>query len=239
MKRIILHWSAGGNRASDLDRQHYHYIVEGDGRIVPGRYPVIANKAPIRGGYAAHTLHCNTDSIGISMAGMRGAVEFPFNPGPEPITEKQWLAAADLAARLCGTYRIAVTPQTVLSHAEVQPNLGIKQRGKWDVTRLPWAPNVIGAKACGDRFRVAVSARLEMPAESPSAPQEPARPVLRVGIAGADVLDLQGALIRAGMTVSQDGHFGAITQRAVIAFQKSKGLRADGVVGPATWAALP
>ena len=29
---------------------------------------------------------------------------------------------------------------TVLGHGEVQRNLGIKQRSKWDPMVLPWAP---------------------------------------------------------------------------------------------------
>lgn len=240
MKRIILHWSAGGNRASELDRQHYHRIVEADGRVVIGRFGISANAAPILGGYAAHTLGCNTDSIGVSMAGMRGAIEFPFNPGPEPITEVQWRATAALVARLCKLYRIPVTPQTVLSHAEVQGTLGIRQRGKWDVTRLPWDSRIVGAKACGDAFRTLVQASLgNAGAEPTAATAPPARPVLRSGMSGPDVSALQGGLIRAGMTVVHDGNFGPITKRAVIALQRARGLSADGVVGPATWAALP
>lgn len=35
-----------------------------------------------------------------------------------------------------------------------------------------------------------------------------------------------------------DGEFGINTQRAVIAYQKSKGLTADGIAGPKTWAAV-
>ena len=48
---------------------------------------------------------------------------------------------------------MAVTPHTVLSHAEVQQALGIKQRGKWDISHLAFDPWGIGAKACGDIFR--------------------------------------------------------------------------------------
>jgi N-acetylmuramoyl-L-alanine amidase len=35
-----------------------------------------------------------------------------------------------------------------------------------------------------------------------------------------------------------DGEFGNDTNRAVVEFQKDKGLEADGIVGPLTWAAL-
>lgn len=60
-----------------------------------------------------------------------------------------------------------------------------------------------------------------------------APPVLRRGSTGADVERLQQRL---GTAV--DGDFGPSTERAVIAFQQSRGLDADGVVGPQTWAAL-
>ena len=35
-----------------------------------------------------------------------------------------------------------------------------------------------------------------------------------------------------------DGHFGHRTHRAVVSFQRAKGLAPDGLVGPKTWAAL-
>ena len=55
-------------------------------------------------------------------------------------------------------YKITVTPQTVLTHAEVEKTLGVKQKGKWDITRLPYNKNVVGAKAVGDLLRKEVSA---------------------------------------------------------------------------------
>ena len=49
---------------------------------------------------------------------------------------------------------------------------------------------------------------------------------------------LQVALNQAGYAGDKDGLFGDGTERLVKAFQRDKGLEADGVVGPATWAAL-
>lgn len=161
LKRIIVHWTAGGNRASSLDKEHYHWIVEGDGTVVPGQFKAEANIRPVKGAYAAHTLNCNTGSIGVSMAGMLGAVERPFNAGKAPLTAVQVQAMAALVARLCKQYGIPVTRETVLSHAEVQPTLRIQQRGKWDVAWLPGMAVPADPVAVGDRFRAMVSACLK------------------------------------------------------------------------------
>jgi hypothetical protein len=61
---------------------------------------------------------------------------------------------------------------------------------------------------------------------------------LREGSRGADVSLVQAILEKDGYTVSPTGYFGPVTDRAVRAFQASNGIAVDGVVGPATWAAL-
>lgn len=160
MKRIIVHWTGGRHKASALDRQHYHYLIEGDGSVVDGVFPVAANEHPVGNAYAAHTLNCNAGSIGVAMCCMAGAKEQPFVPGPAPMTAEQWEAMIRVVAQLARQYRIPVTPQTILSHAEVQHNLGIRQRGKWDIARLAFDGSVVGAAACGDKLRAEVRAAM-------------------------------------------------------------------------------
>jgi putative chitinase len=64
-------------------------------------------------------------------------------------------------------------------------------------------------------------------------------PVLKQGSSGPDVKDLQQKLKDLGFDPNGvDGNFGPGTKAAVVAFQQSKGLQADGIAGPATLAAL-
>src|SRR5690242_20441400 len=64
-------------------------------------------------------------------------------------------------------------------------------------------------------------------------------PDLRVGSRGPAVLAVHRQLTRDGFYNSSiDGSFGPLTERAVRAFQSSQKLQDDGIVGPATWAAL-
>jgi putative chitinase len=66
-----------------------------------------------------------------------------------------------------------------------------------------------------------------------------ARPVLRRGHEDDAAIEaLQRLLAGTGAAVAIDGDFGPGTETAVKAFQQSKGLAADGIVGAATWAAL-
>jgi hypothetical protein len=62
---------------------------------------------------------------------------------------------------LCRNYGIPVSPKTVLTHAEVQANLGITQRGKWDIARLPWDSRFDIPRECGDQMRAMVSNLLD------------------------------------------------------------------------------
>lgn len=63
--------------------------------------------------------------------------------------------------------------------------------------------------------------------------------VLRQGSRGGEVASLQRALAAAGFSPGPvDGDFGPKTRAAVLAFQRAKGLAADGVVGPQTRSAL-
>ena len=68
----------------------------------------------------------------------------------------------------------------------------------------------------------------------------PGQPTISLGASGEVVKRLERALRRTpdpGLAV--DGVFGQQLEAAVRQFQQGAGLTVDGIVGPATWAALP
>ena len=74
-------------------------------------------------------------------------------------------------------------------------------------------------------------------AAAPSAPASGGSgPTLKQGHSGAPVTALQNRLNQLGFNAgAADGQFGPKTTAAVKAFQRAKGLEADGVAGPKTW----
>jgi murein L,D-transpeptidase YcbB/YkuD len=69
-------------------------------------------------------------------------------------------------------------------------------------------------------------------------PDKNERPTIVLGTKGHIVKEAQLALIDAGAKIVADGWFGDKTKAAVQAFQRARGLIADGEIGPATWTAL-
>lgn len=158
LKRIIWHWTAGAYGVINMEADAYHFIVNKDGSVSAGLDAPEANIPPLRAGaYAAHTLNLNSNSIGIAIDSMAGAVERPFDAGPYPTTTAQIESLCQLTAKLCMKYGIPVRRETVLSHAEVQPTLGVTQRNKWDITWLPGMTEAGDPVNIGDSLRARVA----------------------------------------------------------------------------------
>lgn len=238
MNRIVMHHSAGFREVSAVDKEHYHRIVDGDGVIHSGDHQ-ISDNTPGRplspGTYAAHTLNLNSGAIGLAMSCMAEAKwSAPFDCEAFP-TEKQIDSLTTEAARLCREYSILPDRRTVLSHAEVEVTLGVKQKGKWDFdyTLFP-AKGYTGRDpvVVGDQIRAEISRKLgdlKLPTVAPGA-----KPTLRRGSTGDDVRLLQDTL----NLTHVDGQFGPGTWAAVVDFQSRNNLLPDGVVGRMTWLAL-
>src|SRR5215212_3787500 len=89
MVRVITHWTAGTHDASNLDQEHYHLMVEGDGHLVLGEHSIPDN-VDTSEDYAAHTRNCNRGSIGVAVCCMAGAMEHPFHAGKFPMRQEQY-----------------------------------------------------------------------------------------------------------------------------------------------------
>lgn len=88
---------------------------------------------------------------------------------------------------------------------------------------------------------VGVAAAADVPPVTPAAYAAPVTsgwPVVREGAQNHPVLTLQRLLRARGFSLTVDGMFGPVTRSRVVAFQRSRGLTADGVVGARTWSAL-
>ena len=153
LHRVHIHWTAGAYGDIALERRHYHVIILEDGRAVMGDLAPEANANTSDGRYAAHTRAANSGAIGVSLDAMAGATTHPFNIGKYPLTKAQLKGMAREVANLCDTYDIPVSRYSVLSHAEIEPTLGIKQRGKWDITWLPGMTELGDPVEVGDVIR--------------------------------------------------------------------------------------
>jgi N-acetylmuramoyl-L-alanine amidase CwlA len=123
--------------------EHYHYIIDGGGKIYKGKYSPLDNENCTDGRYAAHCGGGNTGRIGIAICCRKN-----INTPP---TQKQVEAMCKLAAELCITY--GLTPAKVLTHAEFgQQNPKTSSFGKIDINSLPYV-NKTGISECGSYLR--------------------------------------------------------------------------------------
>lgn len=140
MKRIILHWTAGGLVPTSYEKEFYHYLVDSVGKVYPGKFKPEANSICRNGMYAAHTGGGNTDSIGVSMCGMAN-FRSKNNMGDFPITKVQFESAMKLCAKLAKQYGIYVSPETVMTHYEFgQKHPETTSYGKIDIIFIPPYP---------------------------------------------------------------------------------------------------
>ena len=140
MNKIIIHWTAGTYQPNTTDLEHYHFLIDGEGKKHTGKYKPEDNENCNDGKYAAHTGGGNTGAIGVSMCAMAG-----FNSaascGNYPITPVQLEACFKLCAELCKKYNIPV--ENVWTHYEFGINHpDTTSHGKIDIIYLPPYPLV-------------------------------------------------------------------------------------------------
>ena len=144
---IVVHWTGGAYQANAVDRLHYHWIVEGDGRIVRGKYRMRDNMRKLAPGdlYAAHTGGFNSYRIGLACAGMKD-YRSPSDVGAYPLKRVQVGRMLRLAARICFVFGLdPLDPRVLCTHREVWTIHGVKgtrNHQKTDIEYLPFRPDL-------------------------------------------------------------------------------------------------
>ncbi len=221
--RVFLHCSASDRDEHDdvavMRRWHvdergwddvgYHYFIKKDGTVQPGR-DLEMTPAAQRG-------H-NVGSVAICLHGLAAG----------RFTRDQYLSlialcreiedALDGGASFHGHSEVSSKSCPVFPYRVV---LGLDDHGE-----MVFAPTETPLRG-GDALPVA-----------PPASEPAPRPTLRLTARGVDVELLQVLLIEAGLETDIDGIFGRHTESLVRDFQADRGLTADGIVGPRTWAEL-
>lgn len=139
VRGVVFHWTAGANGFIEMERDAYNILTSTKGDTIDGNHTIAEQvnynwKAGIG---ASHTRKMNTGWIGISQDAMAGANQVPLDWGSHPITWEGIDAMLEACMEVCEEYNVPVSRWTTLTHAEVQPTLGVQQKWKWDYTVLP------------------------------------------------------------------------------------------------------
>ena len=136
----------------------------------------------------------------------------------EPWSEVQ----LDAYVRLCAA---------ILKHVGADPIMAVAHREYCTPKGRKIDPAGIDMAA----FRIRVAAAMNGGVVRPLIPKQDVRkrPTLRRGASGPDVVALQNAI-----GVKADGQFGVGTESTLRAYQRAHHLLADGIAGPAVWAAI-
>ena len=142
MKKIILHWTAGGYYPNACEKECYHFLVDKDGKIHKGKFAPENNLKCTKGCYAAHTGGGNTGAIGVAVCAMAG-FKNKQNGGIYPIKPAQFEAFVKLCADLAIKYNIPVNSSTVMTHYEFgKKNPLTQSKGKPDIEYLASNPSL-------------------------------------------------------------------------------------------------
>jgi chitosanase len=152
--------------------------------------------------------------------------------GTAGVNERQWIERYIEARRGWLSQLKPPLPATVY---RMDAFTALTAGGNWD---LPLNLTVRGVTISPDNLDDPAPV-VRAAAVDPSDPPLP--PILRLTspyMRGEDVRQVQIALNSQGFANGRDGVYGPFTQALVTKFQSSRGMRADGVVGPATRRAL-
>lgn len=161
--RIHWHWTAGDDAITiqpgpnNDEGDHYNDVWDAEGKHFKGGAPAIDQAFYTPDGRGvSHTLSANTGAIGLSVAAMGDSTSSGnlVSMGKWPLNWVQLDAMLKTTMAYCKEFDVRPSKWTTLSHAEIQPTLGIFQKGKWDIRVLPDNPTkLLDAVIAGDILR--------------------------------------------------------------------------------------
>jgi Putative peptidoglycan binding domain/N-acetylmuramoyl-L-alanine amidase len=207
--------------AQDIQRFHmdsrgwsdsgHNFLNTTGGIILEGRH---GSLEAVMQGMCVQSAHAKQDPGRLANGNQSPGIEnegnfMTFNMGHE-----QWTSLVDLCASICESCNIS--PNNIRGHRDFS---NTDCPGDWLYSQLP-------------QLQADVAKKLGQPII-------PIDSDLELGSTGPSVIQLQQRLLSKGFSPGAiDGIFGDNTKQAVIQFQRSTGLKDDGIVGPSTLASL-
>jgi peptidoglycan hydrolase-like protein with peptidoglycan-binding domain len=199
-------------------------------------------------------------TMAVVTAGNRGVSNEPASAAPPAGTAPSPAPPAPVITAAPATVGATVTVAPPVARAPAPPVMTVAGALSPTVAIVASAPSPaapVAAAASSPVARAAAGATSPVanaspaitaraPSGSPTVGNDPAAkpqvagslPTVRPGAESVQVVTLQYLLRQHGANIEPEANFTPETEAAVRDFQRQHGLRADGVVGPPTWAAL-
>ncbi|MBD2521709.1 N-acetylmuramoyl-L-alanine amidase [Nostoc sp. FACHB-133] len=189
----------------------HNFLNTTGGIILEGRHGTLD---AVRKGMCIRSAHAAQQGNRLAGGNQSPGIENEGNFMTFKMGQKQWDSLVELCVSLCNSCNI--NPKNIRGHREFS---NTDCPGEWLFSQLP-------------RLRQEVAEKLGTSLEQDEE-------LLKLDSIGQDVIELQQKLTDKGFSPGAiDGDFGENTKQAVIAFQRSFGLAADGIVGTDTRKAL-
>jgi Putative peptidoglycan binding domain/N-acetylmuramoyl-L-alanine amidase len=183
----------------------HNFLNTADGFILEGRHGTLG---AARKGLCVRSAHAAQDGDRLSRGNESPGIENEGNFMTFAMGQKQWDALVELCVSLCSSCDI--DPENIRGHRDFS---NTDCPGDWLYEQLP-------------KLQAEVAKKLGISLTSA---------VIKMGSKGPIVRELQAKLKEKGFNAGViDGIFGDMTRKMVIAFQISKNLTPDGVVGAET-----
>lgn len=196
----------------------HNFLNTTGGFILEGRH---GSLDAVKQGFCVQSAHAAHDSGRLANGNQSPGIENEGNFMIFPMGQKQWESLVELCASLCSSCDIS--PLNIKGHRDFS---NTDCPGDWLYSRLPHLRKEVANKL-GLKFAAEALANNSQFVD------------LKFGSTGAKVIKLQQRLQDKGFKPGAiDGLFGENTDTAVRAFQRSIGLKDDGIVGINTRTAL-